>query len=578
MRLLLTIWFLSNSTLIISQPYGFENISESAGVKHFGKNYGVAIGDFDNDGDEDIYVSKTGNEANLLYVNMGNFKFEEKAQSAGIAYSGTTYHSIWGDIDNDGDLDLYLGNKNEPNVLYLNQGDGTFMDISRSAGIDNDGGAVSAIFGDVNNDGLIDIYVANINAQNVLYKNNGDLTFTDITKESGATDELIAMGTMFIDFDNDNDLDLYLSHDALQANILYQNDGFGHFTDVSQQSGVDYEGFGMGTEFADFNNDGYYDIYITNLYDNTLYMNNKDGSYSDVSASAGVNDYGMGWGVSCLDYNNDGLQDIYAVNNSYFSPYANILYENMGNGQFSDASSGTSLESNYAGYGVGCADFDGDGWVDLFVANSGATGGNQLFRNKGGMDHWITFKLKGTISNTSAIGAKITINSGDMVLMDQVAGGAGYASQNSMILHFGLKNKEKAEKVIITWPGGIEETYVDLISDQHYLVTENEGLEVIEQSNKKITSLDQTEFSELLSVFPNPAQGFINLRFNQEVLITAVHLIDLSGRTIQSTNYQIPLSTSEEQIELPVNINKGTYMLKMETSNGTIVKRIEVMK
>lgn len=578
MKRLVLLFFLFKVCFANGQELKFENISKLSGIRDFGKNYGVAIGDYDNDGDEDVYVSRTDHNNNLLYENLGEFQFEEKGQKAGINNSGSSYHSVWGDINNDGFLDLYVANRNEPNALYLNNGDGTFEDITEQAGVGNADGAVSALFGDIDNDGWIDIYVANINAQNVLYRNQGDNTFTDVTLSSGAVDELIAMGTTFIDFDNDNDLDLYLSHDAEQANILYENDGTGVFKDISEAAGADYEGYGMGTAFGDFNNDGFYDLYITNLYENTLLINNQDKTFKDMSSIAGVDDYGMGWGVSCLDYNNDGFQDIYAVNNSYFSPYSNVLYQNLGDGNFETVSNGTELESKYAGFGVGCADFNGDGWVDLFVANSGSTGGNQLFRNTGSEGHWATFKMQGTSSNRSGIGTKISVTAGELKLMDQVAAGGGYASQNSLILHFGLKNEETIEELTVTWPSGIEDVYFNIDVNQHYLIEEGKSIEVREALNT-VTSIEPENPRTNVTIYPMPADTHLSITLDRPIRLLAASLTTMTGQTIPlpPLNYD-ENNSGTSTIALPSNLTNGLYFITLETDAQSITRRLKIRR
>ncbi len=216
-----------------AQTISFSDITNSAGIGSVAVNSGVAFADYDNDGDDDVYVSVLSDKPNKLYQNLGNNTFMEVSGTTGAAYNGSTLASVWGDVNNDGHIDLYLGNSQQPNILYLNNGNGTFTDITATAGVADGGQPRSVLMADVDNDGFLDIYVANLAAPNVLYRNNGDLTFTDVTEASGATDDQIAMGSIFFDYDNDGDQDLYLTHDARQANILYQNDGTGHFTNVA---------------------------------------------------------------------------------------------------------------------------------------------------------------------------------------------------------------------------------------------------------------------------------------------------------------------------------------------------------
>lgn len=488
---------LSNLSMLQAQAL-FWDKAEALGLNNTGRNSGIAVGDYNNDDLDDIYVSQSVG-TNLLYQAQADGRFVEVAAQAGVAHSGTTNMSIWGDIDNDGDLDLFLGNRMEPNKLFLNLGNGTFADISVAAGIDQLRLTKAAMFGDIDNDGFIDLYVANLGTQNELYHNNGDLTFTDITFQAGATDTQIAMGALFFDYDNDGDLDIYLTHDANQANILYQNDGTGHFTNVAAAANANYAGQGMGVDFGDVNNDGHLDIYITNLYENTLLVNTGYGTFSDISAYANITDIGMGWGTLWFDYDNDGWQDIYVANDSHFSPFANILYKNMGDLSFQIVSDSTVLSSMLGGYGVASLDNNMDGWLDLYLANSGNGGNdsNEFFSNQNQAlaHHWVKVKTIGTISNKAGIGTRVRLEVDGQIHIDEVCAGSGYSSQNSLTLHFGLGMATKIDRMTIRWPSGIEEIYENLEVDRLYKIVEMEGI---------VTSVANKQQLNALAVSPNP--------------------------------------------------------------------------
>lgn len=501
---LILLLVLSGYTLS-AQPLFFDG-SASAGIDHPGRNFGVAFGDYDGDGADDIYISRH-NAPNLLYQAIGNGQFAEVAAQAGIAHVGTTNMSAWGDFDNDGHLDLYLGNRDEPNILYHNNGDGTFTDISASAGVNSGHRTRAVLWGDVDRDGYIDLYVANLAAPNYLYHNNGDGTFTDITAAANAQDFGIAMGSLFFDYDNDGDLDLYLTHDANQPNILYRNDGTGNFEDVSVVSGANIAAQGMGVDFADINHDGFFDLYITNLYENVLLLSDGDDTFTEIGGPAGVDDLGMGWGTVFLDYDNDGYSDIYVSNDTYFAPFDNLLYRNLGNTTFEIVSEGTLLASPMAGYGVATGDVNSDGKPDLLLVNAGSQDGNQLFLNSTeNAHHFVKVRLRGTESNTAAIGARVTVEANGQVQMDEVCAGMGYASQNSFTLHFGLGEAMFIDRLSIRWPNGEVEAYEGLAVDQHYFITEGEGL---------VTNVLSTAgaVSEL-KIWPNPAKERLFVQVN----------------------------------------------------------------
>jgi hypothetical protein len=564
--LILLIIFLLNPN-ISAQPL-FSDISNEAGFNATGINRGIAIGDFDNDGDDDVYISRI-NESNMLYQNNGDGSYSDIAEFAGVDVAGNTHASVWGDFDNDGYLDLYVGNRESANNLYQNNGDGTFTDIAVSAGVDILGKPRSVLVADVDRDGWLDIYVANILGENALFRNNGDLTFTDITQSSGTSDPQLSMGAMFFDYDNDGDPDLYLTHDGNQAYKLLQNDGAGKFTDVSAASGTNYEGLGMGVDFGDINNDGWLDIYITNLSYNTLYLNNGDGTFSNISENAMITDPGMGWGTTFLDYNNDGLQDIYMVNDSYFSPLPNILYRNKGDLTFEIVSDNSSIANMYGSYGTACTDFNHDGRIDIFLTNSGSDG-NQLFRNEmSDVGNWFKVKLVGTVSNRSAIGARVTLSTGDKIFVDEVCGGSGYASQNSLTLHFGLGDLELIEEMTIRWPNGLVETYPNLPVNQTMTATENESITV------NVAEVSIPDFN--VSLYPNPVgvnsplQIVISAEQNQKIEIFAT---DLLGRKIDDI-YRGMIMTGVQTVEWSdMNQRSGWYLITVQSTESNISKKV----
>ncbi|HHM21175.1 MAG TPA: CRTAC1 family protein, partial [Bacteroidetes bacterium] len=435
----------------------FDEIAEEAGLQLMGKNYGMAIADFDLDGDDDIYAISHGQPCRL-FRNNGDGTFTDVATAAGVGYNGTPNTAGWLDADNDGDLDLFVANRDENNVFFLNNGDGTFSDHTFLSGLTAGGRVRALLFSDVNLDGLIDIYLARLLNENILYLNIGNNQFVNFTNASGAVDDQISMGAIFFDYDNDGDPDLYLTHDANQPNILYQNNGDGYFTDVSEVAGADIATNGMGVAAADINNDGYLDVYVTNLGANSLLLNNGDGTFSEMATAAGVDDAGMGWGCVFLDADNDGWQDLYAVNDSYFAPFPNAFYHNDHNGGFTRVSGGSVPESLQPGYGVATADFNLDGLMDMYLANYIGEIGNQLFENTSPAPHHrVQIKLEGSQSNRRAVGARLTLEAGGLVLVRELYGSGGYASQNSYTLHFGLGTATIIDQLTIRWPnGGVE--------------------------------------------------------------------------------------------------------------------------
>lgn len=463
--------------LVSVSPARTQDISFTDRTQSFsGKNYhnnGVALVDYDGDGLEDIYVSVLLIGKNFLYKNLGNFIFQDYAVWAGIDYTGTTRTSAWGDIDNDGDPDLFIGNRDEPNRLYLNQGDGTFLNKSDEIlGTLPAVNTTSVSMADVNNDGWLDIYVSNIGNPNQLFVNDGTGHFAEQAQAAGVDDNAVGMGAVLFDYDNDGDVDIYQVHDAQVDNILYQNDGTGHFQDVAPAAQVHYPAFSMGAEAGDVNNDGFLDIYVTNLFDNFLYQNRGDGTFEAVG---GCNDPGMGWGSVFADFNNDRRVDLYLSNDYTFSPYDNALYMNTEGAGFVDIF-GLPWDSPYAGYATIASDLDDDGKMDIVIAHHGDPG-VQLLRNTTQNDyHFISFRLEGTLSNRDAIGSRLTLYTSAGVQYDQVISSSGYAAQNGQWIHFGLKDEAVIDSLVIHWPSGMREQTGLLQADQKYRLLEGHGI------------------------------------------------------------------------------------------------------
>jgi len=561
MKLFFTSLFIGLTCGVFAQA--FVEVSEQARINHGNRNSGVAVSDFDSDGWDDVYVS-VRDGVNRLYRNEGDGTFTDVAAELGLDYNGDTRTSGWGDINNDGHPDLYLGNDLQDDQLYLNNGDGTFSDITASAQILNKERPYSILFADIDHDGFLDMYIANFQSENKLYKNNGDNTFTDITMWSGALDIQNNMGAVFFDYDNDGDEDLYLCHDG-QANILYENDGSGQFADKSVVSGLNFDGFGMGVDVADINRDGYMDIYITNLFENVLFLNNGDKTFTDIAASAGVDDYGMGWGTNFVDVDKDGWVDIHVANDSYFSAYSNVIYRNKGDLTFEKVLQNNPITSTQGAFGSACLDINRDGAVDLFIANAGVNNGdhNQLFKNETVVNHFIGLQLIGVTSNRDAIGAKIYIQDEQgRKHYDVVTSGTGFASQNSSMMHFGLGASLNTFQIIIEWPSGISQTInTSLAADKFYKIVEGEEPTVLYANSAVSNTLQAIE----IELGPNPAHDILNLNsqkvFEEEVNIS---VFNRDGKLVLTNNWDSGLL---KRLDISL-LSSGIYTLRLAVNDS----------
>ena len=344
----------------------FTNVADQAGIADPRGGWGSLFADYDNDGFLDLYITRggwSGAAENTLYHNNGDGTFTDVTHTAGVADPQSSFCAAWADYDNDGYLDLYIADgvigDGAANVLYRNNGDGTFTNIAESAGVANTGNSLGTAWGDYDKDGYIDLHVVNFGQSNVLYRNNGDGTFTDVTSIAGMTLPVTdAFVTFFLDVDNDADLDIFISNSgSFQAfiagqitgaaphdgdrQVLYRNNGDGTFTDVTRESGL-YHAFGaMGANFGDIDSDGYLDIYLATgapqmgrLERDALFRNNGDGTFTDATLALGLGNIGKGHGVTFGDVDTDGDVDIYVPVGGAFigDQWHNLFYQNTGTG------------------------------------------------------------------------------------------------------------------------------------------------------------------------------------------------------------------------------------------------------
>ena len=483
--------------------------------------------DYDGDGRLDIYLingaTVPGTEydpapQNALYHNRGDGTFADVTAHAGVGDTGYGMGCAVGDIDNDGDLDLYVTNFGA-NVLYRNEGDGTFADVTGAALVGDEGWGASAAFADIDRDGFVDLYVGNYHnfsytnhrvcaeggsglqlycgpeafdgVTDVLYRNEGDGTFADITTAAGlGSAEGKELGVVFGDVDLDGDSDLYLANDKT-LNFLYLNDGTGHFADEALLAGVAYNEdgdveAGMGVDMGDYDNDGDPDLFVTNFQweTNTLYKNLGDGTFVDETFLAGLGKGSiayLSWGTRFFDVDNDGDRDLFIANGHLESdveqyenatfPQRNQLFLNVGDGRFEEyAEDGGALSLKRVSRGAAFGDYDDDGDIDVLVANVAAR--PTLMRNDGASGHWVRLRLEGRDSNRAGIGTRVEVTSGGRVQTDEVRSGASYLSQSDVQLHFGLGTATSIERVVVYWPSGRVEEYADLGVNQEHLLVE----------------------------------------------------------------------------------------------------------
>lgn len=492
---------------------------------------GCAFLDYDNDGWMDIYLVNSGPcdfytpptpLKNALYRNNRDGTFTDVTLKAGVPGNAYGMGTAVGDYDRDGFPDLYV-TQYPRSILYHNNGDGTFADVTAKAGVAAPGWATSAVWFDYDNDGLLDLFVCRFvdfsKSKNIycgseqmrvycmpnvypgmpcwLFHNNGDGTFTDVSKESGiATQAAKAWGVVAADINNDGWMDLFVSNDKI-ANFLFANRK-SKFEDLGALSGVAYNVMGlarsgMGVDAGDFDQDGWLDLFVTNVDQEmfSLYRNNHDETFDDVAASAGIatdTKFLSGWGVKFLDYDNDGNLDLFMCdghpdtmvnrripNVTYSEPM--LVFHNDGK-TWKNVSrdSGPIFSKSFAARGLAIGDFNNDGSVDVLVSvNDGAP--ILLRNNAGSQNHWLGLRLIGKKANIDAIGAKITYRAGDLHRQAWKVGGGGFLSSHDPRVVLGLGQQKKVDWLEIKWPqpSGKTERFTNLPIDRYVTIVEGEG-------------------------------------------------------------------------------------------------------
>lgn len=499
---------------------------------------GVALIDYNNDGWLDVFLvngttlegfPKGQEPTNHLYHNNQDGTFKDVTVETGLVRTGWGQGACVGDYDNDGNDDLMVTYWGQ-NSLYRNQGNGKFIDVTERTGLFHKSArwSTGCSFLDYDKDGKLDLFVANYvdfdikkipakgtnqycqwkgipvmcgprglpGGTNLLYHNNGDGTFTDVSEKSGVTKPsgYYAFTSLVSDYDNDGWPDIYVACDST-PNILYHNEGNGTFTDIGLISGGAFnedgqEQAGMGVSAADYDNDGFIDIVKTNFTDDTstLYRNSGDGTFNDVTypARLGVNTRFLGWGTGFFDVDHDGWKDIFMVNGHVYpevdqqtpdSPYRQerILYWNLHNGTFLDISSqaGPGILDRRASRGAAVGDLDNDGLLEIVVNNMNDT--PSLLKNRGEAQNWILIKTVGKKSNRNGLGSRVTVVSGSLKQIDEVRSGGSYVSQNDLRLHFGIGDAAKVDRAEVSWPSGLKEVFENLKANQIAVLEEGKG-------------------------------------------------------------------------------------------------------
>lgn len=527
-------------------PIVFEDTIDHSGIRFQLKNSaspqkyyfetmlgGVAVFDYNNDSLPDIFFANGAaipsleksdpSFYNRLYRNNGDGTFTDVTEKAGVKGIGYSMGVAAGDYDNDGFVDLYVVGVNHNQLLH-NNGDGTFTDVTEKAGVSGEipgvgkPWAVAAGWFDYNNDGLLDLLVINYldysiataqpcfidgvrtycapgnykGTANILYRNNGDGTFTDVSQSSHISQYIgKGMGLAFGDYDNDGFMDVFISNDTF-PNFLLHNNGDGTFTDVALETGVAYTETGdvvagMGADFRDLDNDGLPDIFHTAMYGNTFPIyKNTGGRFEEMTGVSGITAFSRrmtAWGTGAFDFDNDGLKDLFTAGGAILDNELEVLHRptripngmlrNMGNFRFSDVSStaGAAFVAPRSHRGAAFGDFNNDGKIDIVVSTLNDK--PQLFMNRtANSNHWILLNLVGTRDNRDGLGTKIKITTSEGVQYNEATTAVGYSSSSDKRVHFGLGKATVIDKIELSWPTGTKQTLTNVKADQVLTIVE----------------------------------------------------------------------------------------------------------
>jgi enediyne biosynthesis protein E4 len=548
--------FLFSSFSAYSQ--NFTKVTSGIIVNDTSWSYGCCWADFNNDGKQDLFVcnNRASNKNNLLYLNNGDGTFTKVATGVVVTDGGSSYGCTAADYDNNGTIDLFVANYGENNFLYSNTGNGTFTKITTGAIVNDGGNSTGCAWADYDKDGYVDLFVCNRNQPCFLYHNNGNGTFTKITTGAIVTNNSNSGGCAWADFNNDGYPDLFVANAGPAADFLYRNNGDGTFTQITNDPIVNDVLHSSGGSWGDYNNDGYIDLFVTGGVVGTgndrLFLNNGNGTFTKITNDPIVNFSHWAGGSSWGDFDNDGWLDMFV--GGYDG--ANFVFKNITNGTFTKIDTGIlATDGNYK-EGAGWCDYDNDGYLDIFTArNNFYSGSNCLYHNNGNSNKYFNLKCVGTISNRCGIGAKVyvkaTIGSSPVTQMREISSQTGGAISGESCLNavFGLGNAGIIDSVIIKWPSGIIDRYAQIQTNKFMTAVEGQGI-----TGVNLTSIINPVNYSLNQNYPNP--------FNQSTIINVqlsiagqvqINVYDVTGKLINTI-------VNQKQ-------NSGIYKYKFDGSN-----------
>lgn len=660
--------------LLLTQPISaqyFTKVLSGTLVETPKKPYSASWADYNGDGFDDMIIIDNSNYHTSLFTNNGDGTFSENTDNAIYNNDGPSIACSWGDYNNDGNIDLYICNTGNggaaasENFLYRNDGNGVFTKITEGLIVNDQGWSLGAAWADYDNDGFLDLYVSNFTELNCLYRNNGDESFTKITEGEIVTDYFNTYSASWSDYDNDGFQDLFVVnyfYSGLpgQNDCLYHNNGDGTFTKNTTALIANDLALSQGASWGDFNNDGWLDLFVTvndfaDIDHNLLYKNNGAGDFTLVSASPST-DGRSSFGAAWLDINNDGFLDLTVSNNGSSSKRLNYLYLNNGDETFTDQDTDEATTTPLRDFCTTISDYDHNGYPDIFTPSYSTTLIHGLYQNNGGTNNWLTVRLEGVISNRSAIGARIRCYSDGIAQTREVSSTSGQYCGGSLAQMFGIGTAVAIDSITINWPSGIhqvinnpdinqilnitegEETNTEtdilsfeldnltelaLIDAENHTVTAQIPygaalmdltpiIEISEGANAIPASSDMVDFSDgpvnytitaengvdvqvwavtvhagyvglsnpvisstSLTVYPNPSHGNINVSIAPQTTgFYKVEILNQIGQVMLLNN--VNLIEGETKIISFENLLQGIYMVRLSGNGSTVINKVVI--
>jgi hypothetical protein len=578
--IILSILFLTTGT-IISQS--FTKITTGAIVNDGGWSYACCWADFNNDGKPDLFVcnNQTGNKNNMLYMNNGDGTFTKVTTGVVVTDGGSSYGCTAADFDNNGTIDLFVANYGENNFLYSNNGNGTFTKITTGAIVNDGGNSTGCAWADYDKDGYVDLFVCNRNQPNFLYHNNGNGTFTKITTGAIVTNNSNSGGCAWADYDNDGYPDLFVANAGPAADFLYHNNGNGTFTQITNDPVVNDVINSSGGSWGDYNNDGYPDLFVTGgvigTTNDRLFLNNGNGTFTKILNDPIVNVNHWAGGSSWGDFDNDGWLDMFVGGYDGL----NLVFKNNANGTFSSIDTGILVTDGNYKEAAGWCDYDNDGYLDIFTARNNYFGGNNcLYHNNGNGNKFINIKCVGMVSNKCGIGAKVyvkaVIGSGSIKQMREISSqtGGAISGENCLNAVFGLGNAAIIDSVIIKWPSGIVDKYAQIQPNQFLTAVEGQSINKIIKQNSNIP-----EKYSLSQNYPNPFNPTTNIQYalaNSSFVKLVV--FDALGREIETLVNEKQSAGTYIAAFNSSRYPSGIYFYRLTAENFSNTKKMLIVK